>query len=76
MITLIKLVENLNYKTIELNKISLSTIIYYNWKRCLSQHQCFVELKTLVSDNSVSFSIITKWFRVFNHRRDSLDSND
>ena len=29
MITLINLVENSNYKTMELNKINLGTIIYY-----------------------------------------------
>ena len=51
MITLVKLVENLNYKTMELTKKNLRTIIYYNWKRGLSQHQCFDEMETLLSDN-------------------------
>jgi len=69
MFTLIKLVENLYYKTMELNKINLITIIYYNYKRGLSQHQCFDEMKTLLGDNIVSFSIVTKLFRILNRGR-------
>ena len=70
---LIKLVENLNYKTMELNKINLRTIIYYNWKRGLSQHECFDEMKTLLDDNSVSFFKVTKWLRQFNCGLDLLE---
>ena len=73
MINLIKLVENLYSKTLELNKITLRTIIYYNWQRDLSQQQCFGEMKTLLNDNSVSFSTATKWFYEFNRGRDSLE---
>ena len=73
MITLIKLGENLNYRTMELNKISLRTIICYNWKRGLLQHQCLDEMKILLGDNSVSFSTETKWFHEFNRGCDSLE---
>jgi len=43
-----------------------------NWKWDLSQHQCFDEMKTLLGDNSVSFSTVTKGFREFNRGCDSL----
>ena len=48
MITLIKQVENLNYKTMKLNKINLRTIIYYNSKWSLLQHQYFDEIKVSI----------------------------
>ena len=56
MITLMKLVEDLNYKTMELNNINLGTIIYCNWKLGLSQHQCFDKMKTLLGN--ICYSVV------------------
>ena len=39
----------------------------------LSRHQYFDEIKTLLRDNSVKFSAVTKWFCEFNCWRDILE---
>jgi histone-lysine N-methyltransferase SETMAR len=57
----------------ELNREQLRAIIFYNWKRGLTYDQCFDEMSTTLSDNKVSKSTVSYWYRELNRGRDSLE---
>ena len=59
--------------SIDFNSRDLRVVIAYNFKRSLSPQECHHEINTSMGDNTVSYSMVTKWYREFGFGRTSLN---
>ena len=57
----------------ELNREHFRAIIFYNFRRGLTQQQCMDELKSLYGDEAPSYSTVKNWYNEFNRGRRSLN---
>ena len=56
----------------ELTRENFRAIIFYNYRRGLSRHECIDELKSSFDDKTPSYSTVKNWFNEFNCGRWSL----
>lgn len=56
----------------DLSRENFRVIIYYNFRRGLTQHQCIVELNSTFGDDSPSKTTIYRWYSEFIFERASL----
>ena len=57
----------------ELNRVHFRAIIFYNFRRGLTQQQCMDELKYLYGDEAPSYGTVKNWYNEFNRGRRSLN---
>ena len=56
----------------ELNREHFRAIIFYNFRRELTQQQCIEELNSIFGDEASSRTSIYRWYGEFNRGRSSL----
>ena len=56
----------------ELNRENFRVIIFYNFRRGLSQQQCIDELNSIFDDEAPSRTSVYRWYGEFNRGRSSL----
>lgn len=57
----------------ELNREHFRAIIFYNFRRGLTQQQCLDELNSIFGDEAPSRTSVYRWFAEFNRGRSSLN---
>ena len=56
----------------ELNRENFRAIIFYNFRRGLTQQQCIDELNSIFGDEAPSRTSVYRWYEEFNRGRSSL----
>ena len=56
----------------EYNRENFRAIIFYNFRRGLTQQQCIDELKSVFDDKAPSKTRVYRWYGEFNRGRSSL----
>ena len=56
----------------ELNREHFRAIIFYKFRRGLTQQQCIDELTSILGDEALSRTSIYRWYGEFNRGRSSL----
>ena len=56
----------------ELNRENFPAIIFYNFRRGLTQQQCIDELNSIFGDEAPSRISVYRWYGIFNRGRSSL----